>query len=285
MLRTIALTATAMVAFAANSVLARLALAGSAIDDLGYTGWRLASGAVALFLLSRLVGHRDGAPALAGSWPQAAALFGYALAFSIAYLWLGAAVGAIVLFGAVQFGMIARALVAGDRPGAVEWGGLAIAFAALVWLVSPGVAAPAPLGVALMAFAGLCWAAYSLLGRGSVDPLADTTGNFVRCLPVAVLLIACGWRLHPPDTAGLAYAMASGALASGLGYAVWYAVLPALSRVTAASVQLTVPAIAAAGAVVFIGEPLTTRMVAASLAILAGIALAILAGERRRRRS
>lgn len=285
MLRTIALTATAMVAFAANSVLARLALAGSAIDDLGYTGWRLASGAVVLFLLSRLVGHRDGAPALAGSWPQAAALFGYALAFSIAYLWLGAAVGAIVLFGAVQFGMIARALVAGDRPGAVEWGGLAIAFAALVWLVSPGVAAPSPLGVALMAFAGLCWAAYSLLGRGSVDPLADTTGNFVRCLPVAVLLIAWGWRVHPPDTAGLAYAMASGALASGLGYAVWYAVLPALSRVTAASVQLTVPAIAAAGAVVFIGEPLTTRMVAASLAILAGIALAILAGERRRRRS
>ena len=285
MLRTIALTATAMVAFAANSVLARLALAGSAIDDLGYTGWRLASGAVVLFLLSRLVGHRDGAPALAGSWPQAAALFGYALAFSIAYLWLGAAVGAIVLFGAVQFGMIARALVAGDRPGAVEWGGLAIAFAALVWMVSPGVAAPAPLGVALMAFAGLCWAAYSLLGRGSVDPLADTTGNFVRSLPVAVLLIAWGWRVHPPDTAGLAYAMASGALASGLGYAVWYAVLPALSRVTAASVQLTVPAIAAAGAVVFIGEPLTTRMVAASLAILAGIALAILAGERRRRRS
>jgi len=285
MLRTIALTATAMVAFAANSVLARLALAGSAIGDLGYTGWRLASGAVVLFLLSRLVGHRDGAPALAGSWPQAAALFGYALAFSIAYLWLGAAVGAIVLFGAVQFGMIARALVAGDRPGAVEWGGLAIAFAALVWLVSPGVAAPAPLGVALMAFAGLCWAAYSLLGRGSVDPLADTTGNFVRSLPVAVLLIAWGWRVHPPDTAGLAYAMASGALASGLGYAVWYAVLPALSRVTAASVQLTVPAIAAAGAVVFIGEPLTTRMVAASLAILAGIALAILAGERRRRRS
>ena len=285
MLRTIALTATAMVAFAANSVLARLALAGSAIDDLGYTGWRLASGAVVLFLLTRMVGRRDTTPAVAGSWAQAAALFGYALAFSIAYLWLGAAVGAIVLFGAVQFGMIARALVAGDRPGAVEWMGLAVAFAALVWLVSPGVAAPSPLGVALMAFAGLCWAAYSLLGRGSVDPLADTAGNFIRCLPVAVLLIAWGWRVHPPDTAGLAYAMASGALASGLGYAVWYAVLPALSRVTAASVQLTVPAIAAAGAVVFIGEPLTTRMVAASLAILAGIALAILAGERRRRRS
>lgn len=285
MLRTIALTATAMVAFAANSVLARLALADGAIDDMGYTGWRLASGAVVLFLLSRMVGRRAGVPAVAGSWPQAAALFGYALAFSIAYLWLGAAVGAIVLFGAVQFGMIARALVAGDRPGLLEWTGLAVAFAALVWLVSPGVAAPSPLGVALMAFAGLCWAAYSLLGRGSSDPLADTTGNFVRCLPVAILLMAWGWRVHPPDAAGLAYAVASGALASGLGYAVWYAVLPALSRVTAASVQLTVPAIAAAGAMVFIGEPLTVRLVAASLAILAGIALAILAGERRRRQS
>lgn len=285
MLRTTALTATAMIAFAANSVLARLALAGNAIDDLGYTGWRLASGAVVLFLLTRMVGRRDTTRAVAGSWAQAAALFGYALAFSIAYLWLGAAVGAIVLFGAVQFGMIARALVAGDRPGAVEWMGLAVAFAALVWLVSPGVAAPSPLGVALMAFAGLCWAAYSLLGRGSVDPLADTTGNFIRCLPVAVLLMAWGWRVHPPDTAGLAYAITSGALASGLGYAVWYAVLPALSRVTAASVQLTVPAIAAAGAVVFIGEPLAARLIAASLAILAGIALAILAGERRRRQS
>ncbi|MGU9982175.1 DMT family transporter [Phreatobacter sp. HK31-P] len=285
MLRTIALTATAMVAFAANSVLARLALADGAIDDMGYTGWRLASGAVVLFLLSRMVGRRAGVPAVAGSWLQAAALFGYALAFSIAYLWLGAAVGAIVLFGAVQFGMIARALVAGDRPGPLEWTGLAVAFAALVWLVSPGVAAPSPLGVALMAFAGLCWAAYSLLGRGSSDPLADTTGNFVRCLPVAVLLMAWGWRVHPPDAAGLAFAVASGALASGLGYAVWYAVLPALSRVTAASVQLTVPAIAAAGAVVFIGEPLTVRLVAASLAILAGIALAIPAGERRRRQS
>ncbi|WP_296577060.1 DMT family transporter [Phreatobacter sp.] len=285
MLRTIALTATAMVAFAANSILARLALAGGAIDDMGYTGWRLASGAIVLFALARIVGRQDGGPAVAGSWPQAAALFGYALAFSIAYLWLGAAIGAIVLFGAVQFGMIARAIAAGDRPGPLEGAGLVIAFAALVWLVAPGTAAPSPLGVLLMAIAGLCWAVYSLLGRGSADPLADTAGNFLRCLPVALLLIGWGWRVHPPDAAGLAYAVASGALASGLGYAVWYAVLPSLSRVTAASVQLTVPAIAAAGAVVFIGEALTLRMAAASLAILAGIALVILAGEKRRRSS
>lgn len=285
MLRTIALTATAMVAFAANSILARLALAGGAIDDMGYTGWRLASGALVLALLSQIVGRRPGVPAVAGSWAQAAALFVYALAFSIAYLWLGAAVGAIVLFGAVQFGMMARAVAAGERPGPLEWAGLAAAFAALVWLVAPGVSAPAPAGVVLMVAAGLSWAVYSGLGRGSTDPLADTAGNFLRCLPVALVLMAWGWRVHPPDPAGLAYAVASGALASGLGYAVWYAVLPALPRATAASIQLTVPAIAAAGAVVFIGEALTARLVLASAAMIAGIALVILAGERRRRGS
>ncbi len=283
MLRTIALTATAMVAFAANSILARLALADGAIDDMGYTGWRLASGALVLALLSQIVGRRPGVPAVAGSWAQAAALFVYALAFSIAYLWLGAAVGAIVLFGAVQFGMMARAVAAGERPGPLEWAGLAAAFAALVWLVAPGVSAPSHAGVVLMVAAGLSWAVYSGLGRGSTDPLADTAGNFLRCLPVALALIAWGWRIHPPEPAGLAYAVASGALASGLGYAVWYAVLPALPRVTAASIQLTVPAIAAAGAVVFIGEALTARLVLASAAMLAGIALVILAGERRRR--
>jgi drug/metabolite transporter (DMT)-like permease len=283
MLRTIALTATAMVAFAANSILARLALAGGAIDDLGYTGWRLASGALVLVLLSRLVGRRDGKRAVGGSWAQAIALFGYALAFSVAYLWLGAAVGAIVLFGAVQFGMMGHAIAAGDRPGLLEWAGLASAFAALVWLAAPGVAAPSPAGVLLMVVAGLSWAVYSILGRGSREPLADTAGNFLRCLPVALLLLAWGWRIHPPEPAGLAYALASGALASGLGYAVWYAVMPALPRVTAASIQLTVPAIAAAGAVIFIGETLTTRMVLASAGMIVGIAVVILAGERRRR--
>jgi drug/metabolite transporter (DMT)-like permease len=282
-IRTIALTATAMVAFAANSVLARLALGGQAIDGLGYTGVRLVAGAVALFVLSLVVGQREGgAFRLAGSWAQAAALFGYALAFSIAYLSLGAAVGAIVLFGAVQFGMMARAIAVGDRPGAAEWLGLTVAFSALVYLVAPGVAAPSPLGVLLMTLAGLCWAAYSLIGRGSTNPLADTTGNFLRCLPLALAFAVYGLAVHPPSAIGLAYAIASGALASGIGYAIWYAALPSLSRVSAASVQLTVPAIAAAGAVVFIGEPVTLRLVLASAAIIGGIALTILAGERRR---
>ncbi len=283
MLRIIALTATALVAFASNSVLARLALAGGAIDDMGYTGWRLASGAIVLVQLSQLVGSRNGRPAVAGSWRQAAALFGYALAFSVAYLWVGAAVGAIVLFGAVQFGMMGHAVAMGDRPGPLEWAGLAGAFAALVWLVAPGAAAPSPAGVLLRVGAGLSWAAYSVLGRGSKEPLADTAGNFLRCLPVALALMAWGWHVHPPEPAGLAYALASGALASGLGYAVWYAVMPSLPRVTAASIQLTVPAIAAAGAVIFIGETLTARMVLASAGMIAGIAVVILAGERRRR--
>lgn len=280
-MHTIALTAAAMVAFAANSVLARLALGAGAIDDLGYTGVRLVAGAIALAVLALVLPAKGGAR-FTGSWTQAAALFGYALAFSIAYLSLGAAVGAIVLFGAVQFAMVARAIASGDRPGPAEALGLAVAFGALVYLVAPGVAAPSPTGVVLMAFAGFCWAAYSLLGRGSTDPLADTTGNFLRCLPLALPLIAYGWWRQPPTTAGLALAVASGAIASGLGYAVWYAVLPAHSRVSAASVQLTVPAIAALGAVVFIGEPLTARLLVASAAIIGGIALTIVAGERRR---
>lgn len=283
MIRTVALTSLAMVAFATNSVLARLALGAGAIDPAGYTGVRLAAGAVALVLIVTIV---DRTPPTtyrpAGSWLQAAALFGYAIAFSIAYLALGAAVGAIILFGSVQLGMVGRAIMLGDRPGPWEWAGLIAAFAALVYLVSPGVAAPPLWAAALMALSGLCWAAYSLLGRGSTTPLADTTGNFVRCLPIAIVLIAAGLWTAAPAPAGLAYAIASGAIASGIGYAIWYAALPGLSRVGAASVQLTVPAIAAAGAVLFIGEPLTPRLIAASAAIIGGIAVTILAGERRR---
>jgi drug/metabolite transporter (DMT)-like permease len=278
-----ALTTAAMIAFAANSILARLALASGSIDDLGYTGWRLASGAVTLVLVMRLLERDRPLLPLAGSWPQAVALFGYAVFFSVAYLWLGAAVGAIVLFGAVQAGMIGRALVAGDRPGLVEIGGLTLAFAALVWLVSPGVAAPPLMGVFVMALSGLCWAAYSLLGRGSTAPVADTAGNFVRCLPAGLALMAWSQWTAAPSAFGIACAIASGTIASGLGYAVWYRVLPRLSRVTAASVQLTVPAIAAAGAVLLLAEPLTLRLVLASAAILAGMAVTVLAGERRRR--
>lgn len=281
MLRVAALTSVAMLAFAANSVLARLALATAEADALGYTGIRLAAGAVVLAGLLALR-RRDGGRAVGGSWRGAGALLAYAVAFSLAYLMLDAGAGALILFASVQVGMLAWAMRMGDRPGGLEWLGLAVAFAALVFLMAPGLAAPHPLGAALMAAAGLSWAAYSLLGRGSGQPLVDTAGNFVRCLPVALALAAAGVALQPPSLAGLAYAVASGALASGLGYAVWYAALPGLTRSVAAFVQLTVPAIAAAGGVAFLDEPPTARLVLSSAGILGGVALALFAAERRR---
>ncbi len=280
------LTTLAMVAFAANSVLNRLALAGGEADALGYTGIRLLSGALMLALL--LVLRRDGprrwpTGGVGGSWGGAAALFLYAIGFSLAYLALDAGMGALLLFAAVQIGMLGWALAQGDRPGAVEWAGFALAIGCLVLLVRPGLTAPDPLGALLMVGAGLAWAVYTLLGRGSTAPLVDTAGNFLRCLPVAVLLLLPSLWADSLTPTGWALAVASGALASGLGYAVWYGVLPALQRSTAAYVQLTVPAIAAAGGVVFIAEPLTARLVLCSAGILGGVALALRGAETRRR--
>lgn len=282
-MRVILLASLAMIAFAANSLLARLALAEASIDPLTYTGLRLLSGALVLGVL--VYARRSSSPGglrLAGSWPQAMALLCYALAFSLSYVWLGAAVGALVLFASVQIGMLTRAIAMGDRPGTFEWLGLAVAGAAFVYLVSPGLSAPDPLGSALMMLAGLCWAAYSLLGRQSAHPLDDTAGNFLRCAPVALVLLAIGLMGGAPNGEGVAYAVLSGAIASGLGYAVWYAVLPALPRTRAAIIQLSVPAIAAMAAVPLLGEALSLRLVLSSMAILGGIAVAILFSGRRR---
>lgn len=275
------LTMIAMLAFAANSVLARLAFVTASADPLTYTGVRLASGA--LVLLALVMSRQDRASRfqLAGSWAGAAALTGYALAFSIAYVLLGAGTGALILFASVQFGILGWAVIKGDRPGLLEWVGLAIAFAGLAYLVSPGLVAPHPLGALLMLISGLCWAAYTLLGRGSRSPLRDTAGNFARSVPLALLLILGGLLSHPLSPAALAYAVASGAIASGLGYAIWYAALPGLSRTRSAIVQLTVPAIAAAGGVIFIAEPLSSRLLIASAAILGGVAIALSVASRR----
>ncbi len=282
-MRVIVLTAIAMLAFAANSVLARLALAGGGIDALGYTGIRLLSGAIVLALLVHARNRRTARRfELNGSWAGAAALLGYALAFSVAYLMLGAGTGALILFATVQIGILAWAVLKGDRPGLLEWLGIAIAFAALVYLVSPGLVAPSSLGAALMVAGGLSWAAYTLIGRGSHAPLSDTAGNFIRCAPIGLLLAIVGLILHTPNPAGIAYAVASGALASGLGYAIWYAVLPSLTRTRAAIIQLTVPAIAATGGVLFIGEPLSLRLLLASIGIIGGVALAFVAAEWRK---
>lgn len=277
------LTAIAMLAFAANSVLARLAFATANAEPLSYTGIRLASGVLVLAVLLFLRRTRMAPFTIGGNWAGAAALFGYALAFSIAYILLGAGTGALILFASVQIGILGWAVYRGDRPGALEWLGLAIALTAFAYLVSPGLVAPHPLGTLLMVGSGFCWAAYTLLGRGSKSPLVDTAGNFIRCLPVAVAIILTGLLLRPVDPSAAAYAAASGALASGLGYAVWYAVLPSLARTQAAIVQLTVPAIAAAGGVLLIAEPLTIRLVIASIGILGGVALALFAADRRRR--
>ncbi len=282
-MRTILLTAVAMLAFAANSVLARLAFATAGAEPLTYTGLRLASGAIVLFILIAVRGRSGPHTALGGSWAGAAALFGYALAFSIAYIMLGAGTGALILFASVQIGILGWAVFKGDRPGVLEWLGLAIALAAFAYLVSPGLVAPHPIGTALMVGSGLCWAAYTLLGRGSKTPLVDTAGNFVRCLPLAIVIGIAGLLQHSLNPVAAAYAVASGALASGLGYAVWYAVLPGLARTQAAVVQLTVPAIAATGGVLLIGEPVTLRLVMSSAGILGGVALALLAADRRRR--
>lgn len=273
------LTAIAMLAFAANSVLARLAFATGGAEPLSYTGIRLAAGAVTLAAILLVRDRRVG---IAGSWAGAASLFGYAILFSIAYILLGAGTGALILFAAVQIGIIGWAIRKGDRPRALEWLGLAVAFAGLVYLVSPGLVAPHPLGTALMVGAGLCWAAYTLIGRGSQSPLTDTAGNFIRTAPLAIVLVLAGalWRGIAPAAA--LYAIASGALASGIGYAVWYSALPHLSRTRAAIVQLTVPAIAAAGGVTFIAEPLSLRLAMSTVLILGGVAFALLAAERRR---
>jgi drug/metabolite transporter (DMT)-like permease len=279
-----------MAAFAANSVLNRIAMAEGAASALTYTGIRLASGAVTLTLILSLrgAGPQRGpvrSSRLGGSMGGALALFGYAVAFSLAYLALEAGTGALLLFASVQFGMLGSAIGKGDRPGTLEWAGVLIALGFLVLLLRPGLSAPDPFGALLMVLAGLFWATYTLIGRESVAPLADTAGNFIRCLPVALLLLIPELKAPETSLAGWLYAIASGALASGLGYAVWYSVLPALTRSTAAYVQLTVPVLAASGGVIFIAEPLTFRLIFCSVGILGGVGLAVRGVELRRRRA
>lgn len=279
------LTILAMVAFAGNSVLNRVALAEGEADALTYTGVRLASGALMLVLILAWRGNIPRWGRLGGSNSGAFALFLYAIAFSYAYLELAAGTGALLLFAAVQLGMLGWAVRQGDRPGGLEWAGFGMAILFLVVLLMPGLTAPDPFGATLMILAGLAWAVYTLLGRGSSRPLVDTGGNFLRCLPIALLLILPGLLAQTTSLAGWLYAIASGALASGLGYAIWYSVLPALERSTAAYVQLTVPAIAAAGGVLFIAEPLTLRLTLCSIGILGGVGLALWGADQRRRKA
>jgi drug/metabolite transporter (DMT)-like permease len=265
-------TTLALLAFAGNSLLCRAALANTAIDPASFTTIRLASGALTLWLLVQLT--RRGATGR-GSWPSALALFAYAAAFSFAYVNLPTGTGALLLFGSVQTGMIGWGLVKGERFSPVQWVGLALALAGLVGLLLPGLAAP-PLGAALlMVTAGLAWAVYSLRGKGAGDALRVMAGNFVRTVPVALVMSLLFMGSAQVDMAGALYAVASGALTSGIGYAIWYAVLPHLKATSAATLQLSVPVIAPAGGILLLGEPLTLRLLLASVAILGGIALVI----------
>jgi drug/metabolite transporter (DMT)-like permease len=275
--RTAVLTLLAMLAFAGNSLLCRLALRHTTIDAASFTSVRLASGALVLPLLVawRNRGRAGAAPWRAGDWWSALALFVYAAGFSFAYRSLTAATGALLLFGVVQTAMIGWGLFRGERLRWLQWLGLATASAGLVALLLPGLATPSLTSGGLMAAAGLAWAVYSLRGRGAGDSTAVTAGNFIRAALLALALSAALWPQAHWDAAGLALALASGALASGLGYAVWYTALRGLSATQAAVSQLSVPAFAAAGGVLLLGEMVTANLLSASVAVLGGVALVI----------
>lgn len=276
------LTGLALAAFAANSLLCRAALGRDAIDPASFSTIRLASGAATLVLIG--FSTRRGATGVAGSWGSAALLFLYAVPFSFAYVSLGAGTGALILFGAVQATMLVAALSSGERPHRVQWLGLILALGGLAYLVMPGLAAPSTVGAVLMALAGVAWGVYSLRGRGASDPRAETAGNFARSVPLAIGVSVAAAPHVAFHAEGVLLAVASGALASGLGYVAWYAALPALSATRAASVQLAVPVLAAVGGVLFLSERITPRLILAAILILGGVGLALTRTERRRRR-
>ena len=273
-LRVAALTALALLAFAANSVLCRLALAQGQIDAAGFTTVRLASAVLVLGLIVTLRGRgqRLRPPT---RWRPPMFLFIYAVAFSYAYIDLPAATGALVLFGAVQITMLAVATVQGHRLKAIEWFGAVLAFAGLVYLNLPGAQAPSLTGFILMTLAGAAWGLYTLAGRHSARPLADTAANFTATLPLALLLLVLALQANAWSLPGVLLAAASGGLASGLGYVIWYAALGALSPAQAAVLQLLVPILAGAGGVVFLAEAVTARLVFSAIMVLGGVLLVL----------
>jgi drug/metabolite transporter (DMT)-like permease len=268
-------TSFALVAFAFNSILCRLALGAEAIDAASFTTVRLVSGALTLWIIFSFFGKRESV-LKQGNWFSAFFLFAYAICFSLAYISLTTATGALILFGSVQLTMITAALAKGERPNALEWLGLIFAFGGLIYLVFPGLAAPPILSSALMIFAGIAWGFYTLRGRGSTNPLADTTGNFLRSVPMIVLVSLPFINQIHLSQQGILFAVLSGAVASGIGYSVWYAALKYHTATRAAILQLSVPALAASGGAIILSESVSLRLMLASALILGGIGLAIL---------
>lgn len=261
-----------MIAFAGNSLLCRMALKHTSIDPATFTSMRVLSGALMVWAI---VSFRSGARVRGGTWSSALALFAYAAAFSFAYVDLSAGAGALLLFGAVQATMILFGLWKGEHLNGWQGFGLVAALGGLVVLLLPGLSAPPLLSALFMVGAGVAWGVYSLRGKGAGDPMAATAGNFLRAVPFVMILSLAMLTTARVDTQGVAYAIASGALTSGVGYAIWYAALRGLTATSAATVQLSVPVIAAIGGILLLGEPVTLRLLGASIAILGGIALVV----------
>ena len=268
----------ALVAFAANSVLCRLALGTGAIDAASFTIIRLFSGVIVLFAIATFVttdSHETGSTQSRGSWQASAMLFLYACAFSFAYISLDTGTGAVILFGVVQITMILLSLFAGIKLQRAEWAGIGVAFAGFVYLLMPGVSAPSLTGFLLMTTAGIAWGIYTLKGRNSSNPLLETTYNFLRTIPLVCILLLLTFRDAELSFRGVALASLSGGLASGVGYTIWYGALRGLSSTQAAVVQLSVPVIAALGGVVIVSEPITARLLLSTGLILGGILLVV----------
>ena len=262
----------ALLGFSGNSLLGRLALKTTTIDPASFISIRLGSAALMLALILAVT---RGTRPTAGDWKSALALFAYAIWFSLSYANITAGMGALLLFGAVQITMISAGLLSGERFNAFQLVGLALAVIGLFGLLLPGLSAPPPISAALMIGAGVAWGAYSLLGRGAIDPIATTAGNFLRTLPMTALFSIVMLKNFHLDIWGVAYAVVSGAITSGIGYAIWYSVLPSLKATQAATIQLVAPVITTLAAIILLGEELNLRIVLASFAILCGIGLVI----------
>ncbi len=274
-LKTSMLTGIALIAFAANSVLCRLALGGGAIDAAGFTVVRLFSGALVLLLLLWLRGEKPYLPKK-GTWTSSLMLFAYAISFSYAYITLDTGTGALILFGAVQITMVLLSVFAGNRLHISEWVGMLVAFCGFVFLVLPGVTTPSPFGFTLMLMSGIAWGIYTLRGRDSKNPLLDTSHNFLRTIPLIAIVALVSLNHSHYSVEGLLFASLSGGLASGVGYSIWYAALRGLSATQAAVIQLLVPVIAAIGGILFVSEVITLRLALSAGMILGGILLVIL---------
>lgn len=275
------LTAFTLFAFAANSLLCRMALGGNLVDPVSFTTLRLVSGSVTLLPISKFVGESKTPEKMKGSWCSGFALFVYAAAFSMAYVSLSTGMGALILFGSVQVTMIGMALKSGENLGAIQWLGVTAAIGGLVLLVLPGMSAPNPLGALLMCISGIAWGVYSLRGRGVSAPVAMTAGNFTRSAPMAITASALAYAMVHLESFGILLALISGVVTSGLGYVLWYTVLPRLTTTQASVIQLMVPIIAAYSGITFLSEQVSVRLIVSSALILGGVALAVIKRKQR----